>query len=105
MLELIQKVYPSLRPYYEAEGDDWDSYFTNDSEGKYFPARFVVDMEPDVEYFNTIKEACHHLSEYIRKPVEATWDALCESAEEWNDRHPEAEWFINVKEIEVIDQI
>ena len=36
LLKLIQKVYPSLSFYFSAEGDDWDSYLTNDAEGKYF---------------------------------------------------------------------
>ena len=102
LLKLIEKVYPTLKIYYEAEGDNWDSYITNDTNGKYFPARYVVDFEPDMEYFDTIEEACTYLSNYIGEPVETTWDALNLSAEKWNDEHPDAEWFINVKEIIVI---
>ena len=51
LLKLIQIVYPSLTFYFSAEGDDWDAYLTNDAEGKYFPSRYVVDCEPDIEYF------------------------------------------------------
>lgn len=102
LLKLIQKVYPSLIFYFEAEGDEWDAYLTNDAEGKYYSNRYIVDCEPDIEYFDTIAEACNHLSAYIGKPITATWQALNEAADEWNDEHPDADWSINVKRIEVI---
>ena len=99
---LIQKCYPSLSFYFEAEGDGWDTYLTNDAEGKYFSSRYIVDCEPDIEYFDTIEEACNHLSAYIGKTVAATWQALNEEADVWNDEHPDTDWPINVKQIEVI---
>lgn len=58
--------------------------------------------ELDIEYFDTIEEASNHLSAYVGKPVAATWQALCEAADEWNDDNPDTDWFINVKQIEVI---
>ena len=102
LLKLIQKVYPSLIFYFSAEGDDWDAYLTNDAEGKYYSNRYIVDCEPDIEYFNTIAEASNHLSAYIGKPVAASWETLNEAADEWNDEHPDSDWSINVKQIEVI---
>lgn len=62
LLRLIQQHYPSLQFYFKAEGYDWDAYVTNDAEGRFFPSRFIVDCEPDIEYFNTIVEAAAHLS-------------------------------------------
>ena len=73
-----------------------------EAEGKYFSSRYIVDCEPDIEYFDTIEEACDHLSAYIGKPVNASWQALNEAADEWNDEHPDSDWSINVKQIEVI---
>ena len=102
LLKLIQEVYPSLTFYFSAEGDDWDSYLTNDKDGRHFKSRYVLDMEPDMEYFDTIEEACSHLAAYIGKPVATNWDALWEAAEEWNDEHPDADWLINVKQFEII---
>ena len=102
LLKLIQRCYPSLSFYFEAEGDGWDTYLTNDAEGKYFSSRYIVDCEPDIEYFDTIEEACNHLSAYIGKTVAATWQALNEEADVWNDEHPDTDWPINVKQIEVI---
>lgn len=102
LLKLIQQVYPSLTFYFSAEGDDWDSYLTNDAESKYFSSRYIVDMEPDMEYYDTIEEACYHLSTYIGKPIAESWEALYQAAEEWNEDNPDADWPINVKQFEVI---
>ena len=102
LLKLIQKVYPTLNVFFSAEGDDWVSYLTNDKEGRYFKSRYVIDMEPDIEYFNTIKEACNHLAVYIGHPINYTWDALNNAAEEWNGNNPDADWPIIVKQYEVI---
>ena len=102
LLKLIQKCYPSVSFYFEAEGDDWDTYLTNDAEGKYFSSRYIVDCEPDMEYFDTIEEACNYLSACIGKPVAATWQSLNEATDEWNDEHPDTDWAINVKQIEVV---
>ena len=102
LLKLIQKVYPSLSFYFSAEGDDWDTYLTNDVEGRHFSSRYIVDLEPDIEYFNTIEDACQHLADYIGKPVAASWEALYQATEEWNDDNPDADWPINVKQFEII---
>lgn len=102
LLKLIQKVYPTLNAFFSAEGDDWVSYLTNDKEGRYFKSRYVIDMEPDIEYFNTIKEACNHLAANIGHPINYTWDALNNAAEEWNDNNPDADWPIIVKQFELL---
>ena len=102
LLKLIQEVYPSLTFFFSAEGDDWDAYLTNDIDGRHFKSRYIVDCEPDMEYFDTIEEACNYLAAYIGKPVAANWQALYEAAEEWNDAHPDTDWFINVKQFEII---
>ena len=103
LLKLIQEVYPSLTFIFSAEGDGWDYYVTNDKDGRHFKSRYVLDMEPDIEYCDTIEEACAHLAAYIGKPVAANWQALWEAAEKWNDDNPDADWPINVKQFEVIN--
>lgn len=102
LLKLIQKVYPTLNVFFSAEGDDWVSYLTNDKEGRYFKSRYVIDMEPDIEYFNTIKEACNHLAANIGHQIDNTWDALNNAAEEWNGNNPDADWPIIVKQFELL---
>lgn len=92
----------TMKYYFTAEGDDWDWYYTNDAEGKYFTSRYVVDMEPDIEYFDSIEEACKHVSRYIGKTIAPSWDALYDAAEAWNEANPDADWPINLKEIKVV---
>ena len=102
LLEFIQQKYTSVVYYYEAEGDGWDCYTTNDAEGRHFPSRYIVDCEPDLEYFNTIEEACAYLSAYIGRRVAPTWQALDAAAELWNDEHNDSPWPVDVKRIEVV---
>ena len=100
LLQLITECYPSLKYYFEVEGDgDW--YLTNDAEGKYYTSRYVIDMEPDIEYFDTIEAACEHVKAYIGKPIAPTLDALLQAAEDWNDAHSDADWPINIKWYEI----
>ena len=35
----------------------------------------MVDWEPDMDYFDTIEEACNRLSSYLGKRVAASWEA------------------------------
>ena len=100
---MIQRHYPSLQFYFEAEGEEWDAYITNDIEGHYFPYRYIIDCEPDIEYFNTIEAAAAHLSTYIGKYIVPTWESLNNAADEWNNKHKDSDWPVNVKQIEVID--
>lgn len=102
VLELIKECYPTVNYFFSAEGDDWDWYYTNDAEGKYFTSRYVVDMEPDIEYFDSIEEACKHVSKYVGKAIAPSWDALYDAAEAWNEANPDTDWPINLKEIKVV---
>ena len=102
LLKLIQQHYRSLQFYFEAEGDDWDWYLTNDDAGRYFPSRYIIDCEADMEYFNTIEEAAVHLSAFVGQPVVPTWEALCTTADNWNDCHLDTDWPINIKQIKLI---
>ncbi len=103
LFKMIQRHYPSLQFYFEAEGEEWDAYITNDIEGHYFPYRYIIDCEPDIEYFNTIEAAAAHLSTYIGKCIVPTWESLNNAADEWNNKHKDSDWPVNVKQIEVID--
>lgn len=102
LLEFIQQKYTSVEYYFEAEGDGWDSYITNDAEGRYFTSRYIVDREPDMEYFDTIEEACAYLSAYIGRPIAPTWESLNAAAELWNDAHYDSDWPVDVKRIVVV---
>lgn len=101
VLKLIQQVYPTVRAYFSAEGDDWDAYLTNDAEGRYFPARYVVDMEPDIEYFNTIEEVSQHLLPMLGRKVTST-EELNEAVEAWQSASENADKYLSVKEFELV---
>ena len=73
LLKLIQSVYPSTSFYFEAEGDDWECFLTNDVEGKYYPYRYLVDSDMGYEYFVELEEVCQYLSPRINIAV------LCEN--------------------------
>lgn len=49
--EFIQQKYPTLKIYYQAEESGCEYYKTNDSEGKYFPERYVVNQSDGCEQF------------------------------------------------------
>ena len=103
LLDYIKKVYPSTSYFFSAEGDDWETYLTNDKEGRYFSSRYVLDMDSDIDYYDTIEEVCRHLSAFIGKTVPADWESLCDLAEEWNEEHPDTDSPIIVKRFEIIE--
>ena len=102
LLKMLLRHYPSLQFYFETEGDDWDAYLTNDAEGLYFSCRYVVDCEPDMEYFDTIDAAANHLSAFTSERIAPTWEKLCQAADDWNESHEDSDWPVCVKQIEVI---
>ena len=102
MLRLIKKVYPGLEIYFSAEGDDWDSYLTNDAEGRFYPTRYAFDLPSDIEYCDTIEEVAEKLSDFIGHPIEPTKEAVFAAAEEWDENEERIDDFINLKEFEVV---
>lgn len=103
-LRLIHKVYPSLKVYFAAEGEGWDAYVTNDSEGIFFPYRYALDMPPDIEYYITIDEVCEQVSAYIGKEIAPSKEALLEAIDEWEEENTDMEKYIILKEFEVISE-
>lgn len=99
LLKFVRQRYPLLTYLYMADGDGW--CMTNDSEGRIFKSRYIVDCEPDIEYFNSIEEACAHLSAFTGLSIAPSWPALCAAAEEWNAAHEDADWPVNVIEVEM----
>ena len=57
--ELLKKKFPDIKVYWVVEEVGFDVFCTNDKEGKYFPARYWVDMAQDdvfqSDYFKTEK--------------------------------------------------
>ena len=102
VLRLIKKVYPGLEIFFSAEGDDWDSYLTNDAEGRFYPTRYAFDLPSDIEYCDTIEEVAEKLSDFIGHPIEPTKEAVFAAAEEWDENEERIDDSINLKEFEVV---
>jgi len=101
LLKLIQKVFPSLSFYFEAEGDDWDCLLTNDAEGKYFPYRYLVDSDMGYEYFVTLKDVLHFLSPRITIAGQSE-DKLDEAIDKWDETQNDSHQYIIIKKVEVL---
>ena len=102
VLHLIQKVYPELEIYFSAESDGWDTYMTNDQEGKFFTSRFELDMPPENEYYDTIDEVAERIGAYIGRHIEPTKDAVYAAIDEFDKTNEDLDAYINLKEFEVV---
>lgn len=102
LLKLIENVYPSLAFYFEAEGDDWDCLLTNDTEGKYYPYRYLIDSDMGYEYFVELEEVCQFLSPRITI-VGQSEDQLYEAINEWEENNNDPILYIIIKKVEVLN--
>lgn len=70
--ELVKKKYPSLDIYYQAEETGMDIFCTNDTTGKYFQDKYLLDWYRDddgeMEYFQDDTA----LIEYVQKNIDST---------------------------------
>ena len=101
ILQLIQQVYPGLEIYFSAEGDGWDTYLTNDKEGRFFASRFELDMPPENDYYDTIEEVAKHIGAYIGRYIEPTKEAVYAAIDEFDETNDGMDAYINLKEFEV----
>ena len=102
VLQLIQKVYPGLEICFSAEGDGWDSYLTNDREGRFFTSRFELDMPPENDYYDTIEEVAERIGAYIGRYIEPTKEAVYAAIDEFDEENDDMDAYINLKEFEVV---
>jgi hypothetical protein len=102
VLGLIQKVYPGLEIYFSAEGDGWDSYLTNDKEGRFFPSRFELDMPPENDYYDTIEEVAECIGTYLGRHIEPTKEAVYAAIDEFDETNDDMDAYINLKEFEEV---
>lgn len=66
---LLRKKYPQLKIFYITEEAGMEYFATNDSEGKYFRDRFLlescIDEDYQHEYFRTKEEAQKYIAEHF----------------------------------------
>ena len=102
LLQLIKKVYPGLEIYFSAEGDGWDTYLTNDKEGRFFESRYELDMPPGNDYYDTIEEVAERIGAYLGRHVEPTKEAVYAVIDEFDETNDDMDAYINLKEFEVV---
>ena len=97
--ELMQKIADKygLHSYYYTEEPGMEIFQTNDAEGVFFPARYMVDSESKgCEYFDDFEEVASAIKEMTGIEVSQFEDVESMLAE-WNEHS-----FLQVHEIEIV---
>lgn len=94
VFDLAREKYPSLRYYYQAEEPGTGCYCTNDSEGVYFPERYLVELLTDkddweTEYFTNLPCAYKWIEEIAGVPVQSEQDVQA-LVHKWEGVNPNA---------------
>ncbi len=96
----LERHYVDLKIYYRSEEEGNNYYVTNDSDGKYFPDRFIVDIEADDYHeFQTEKEALSFIENLIGRKLAPT-ESPNEALEDWGEIN---NTYAAYKEFSVID--
>ena len=98
---VLGKLMPDLTIYYIVEEAGCEVFATNDTDGKYYPERYLVDAYvKDVdyyEYFETEKQMKSFVSSLLEKE-----DFTEEDIEAWNEEHEDDGSHINVHEFKYV---
>ena len=87
--KIIEKVYPSIKVYYQEQESGCELFNTNDALGEYFPERYFLDSYEDWEYFETLDDAAKFVSKIIGHRVEPSVDALEKALDNYVEEHEE----------------
>lgn len=98
---VLGKLMPDLTIYYIVEEAGCEVFATNDTDGKYYPERYLVDAyvkDTDYyEYFETEKQMKSFVSSLLEKK-----DFTEEDIEAWNEEHEDDDSYINVHEFKYV---
>lgn len=98
---VLGKLMPDLTIYYIVEEAGCEVFATNDTDGKYYPERYLVDAYvKDVDYyefFETEKQMKSFVSSLLEKE-----DFTEEDIEAWNEEHEDDDSHINVHEFKYV---
>ena len=98
---VLGKLMPDLTIYYIVEEAGCEVFATNDTDGKYYPERYLVDAYvKDVDYyefFETEKQMKSFVSSLLEKE-----DFTEEDIEAWNEEHEDDDSYINVHEFKYV---
>ena len=98
---VLGKLMPDLTIYYIVEEAGCEVFATNDTDGKYYPERYLVDAYVKgadyYEYFETDKQMKSFVSSLIEKE-----DFTEEDIEAWNEEHEDDDSYIYVHEFNYV---
>ena len=99
--DFVKKSYTSIRYFWMAEESGNVYYATNDSEGKYYPERFLIEETTSgTERYETEGEVLKDLSNILNITVN-TWDEIEPLIDKYNEEHPDET--IHVNKIDIVE--
>lgn len=75
----------TLKTYYVNEEPGTEIYETNDTTGKYFPDRYLLDNELEPLYYQTLQEAAESVSGIVGHPVDASVEAIEKALNDYSE--------------------
>ena len=101
--ECIEKKFPSIKVYYWEEEPGGDVFYTNDSNGTYFPDRYLLDNYEEPLYFETIEEAAECVSSIVGHKVDPAVKTIDEALENYLEEHEDEDVFYSFHEFTVVE--
>lgn len=93
----LQSILSGLYIYYVAEEPGMEIYETNDKDGKYFPAKYLVEDENESAYFDTFEK----LQEYL-EPIFGTKPHDYEEARILVDNYNRNEEYLSLHKFKIV---
>ena len=91
--ELLLTKHPELDIFYMSEEGGMGIFITNDSDGRFFPERYILDTESDgPEYFEDLSEVAVYVSGMTGKDVEDSEESIRAAIDEWEKEDPDNRW-------------
>jgi len=78
-------------------------FYTNDSNGTYFPDRYLLDNYDEPLYFETIEEAAECVSSIVGHKVHPAVKAIDEALENYLEEHEDEDVFYSFHEFIVVE--
>lgn len=104
-LDLVCKKFKTLRYFFQSDEPGMAEYWTNDTDGKYFPDKYILDLcTPDEEYiheyFTDLKSLLKFFEDTSGQPVKSV-EEIETIAEQWQGQNANA--FCNIYEYSISD--
>lgn len=92
---LIERKYPSVKVYYQAEEPGCDYFYMNDRSGEYFPDKYYIEHDDGCGYFETFEDVLKYVSGVIGKVKSKNLEALQKEVDEWlsKNKKPDDRYF------------